>query len=102
MNCFRTLRFKHASKAMLLMTILIVFSMSVREYAHLKDHFDIGTTQSDFDHDLKFHFVTEAVPVFTAQHEYRRVIEVIQPLSNNNIVTQAYLLPDSRAPPISV
>ncbi len=82
------------------MTILVVVSMSVREYAHFVDHAHTGTTQSRHDHDLKFHFATEAEPVYKAYLDHQRIIEIIQILCENNSSIQPHLLPETRAPPI--
>ncbi len=82
------------------MTILVVVGMSVREYAHFIDHVHTGTTQSGHDHDLKFHFATEAETVFKASSGHQRIIEVIQILSENNSSIQPHLLPETRAPPV--
>jgi hypothetical protein len=85
---------------MFLIAILLVTSMSLREYAHFIDHANIDTAQSSFDHDLKFHFVTEAEPVYKATSDHQRIIEIIQILCENNSSIQTHLLPEPRAPPV--
>ena len=82
------------------MAILLVTSMSVREYAHFMDHVHTGTTQSGHDHDLKFHFVTEAESTYNANPDHQRVIEIVQTLCENNSSVQPRLLPETRAPPV--
>ncbi len=92
---------------MLLMAMLLISSMALREYAHFIDHAhhfygQPGAAESSFDHDAKFHYITEAELAFEAPCMHQQVVAIVAPLCEKNLSSQPHLLPETRAPPASV
>lgn len=98
---------RHTSGTMLVMAILLIGSMALREYAHFHAHANQPqgqpvTAQSRLNHDAKFHFVTEAEPTFEPPFWHQQVVAVVQPVHENTPFARPHLLPETRAPPVSV
>ena len=98
---------RKSSVTMLIMAMLLISSMTLREYAHFIDHArhfhgQPGSTQPNFDHEAKFHFVTEAESAFEPPCWRQNVVTVIAPLSEKTSTARPHLLPETRAPPASV
>lgn len=92
---------------MFVVAMLLISSMTLREYAHFEEHThylegQFGTTPSNFDHEAKFHYVTEAQLAFEPPLWHRQVVCTVQSLSENNAISEPHLLPETRAPPACV
>ncbi len=98
---------RETSGTMFILAVLLFSSMTLREYAHYVDHAhhfygQPGTAHSSFDHDAKFHFVTEAELAFEPPCWHQQVVTVIEPLCEKNTSSHPRLLPETRAPPVCV
>lgn len=92
---------------MFLLAMLLISSMALREYAHFIDHAhrfhgQTGSTHSSNDHEAKFHFVTEAELVIEPPCWRRDMVEFVEPLCEQKLSAEPRLLPETRAPPVSV
>ena len=107
MKWFKEITPRDFSVSMSLLAMLLVSSMTLREYAHFIDHAhrfhdQPGSAHSSFDHEAKFHFVMEAELVFEPPCWHRDPMELIQPLCDQKLSAELRLLPETRAPPASV
>ncbi len=95
---------RETSVTMFLMAMLLVSSMTFREYAHFIDHAhgSPGTAETSYDHDAKFHYLTEALLTIEPPCWHDKLVMVIPPLSEKNPFAAPRFLPDTRAPPVSV
>ena len=92
------------SVTMFTVAVFLISSMSLREYAHFVDHISNfngypGTSTSEFDHQAKFHCVTEAEQTFEPPCWRQQAVAILQLLRENTPSSQPRLLPESRAPP---
>ncbi len=92
------------SVTMFTVAMFLIGSISLREYAHFVDHIQNfnerpGNNTSEFDHQAKFHCVTEAEPTFEPPVLHQQLVAVLQLLRENTPSSQPRLLPETRAPP---
>jgi hypothetical protein len=107
MKWLQKINHRETSVTMFLLAMLLISSMTLREYAHFIDHArhfhgQPGTSQPNFDHEAKFHFVTQAMMAFEPPCWHQKVVAIISPLCEKNLLAQPHLLPETRAPPASV
>lgn len=107
MKWLNKINFRESSVTMFLVAMLLISSMTLREYAHYIDHAhhfqgQPETAQSSFDHDAKFHYITAAELAFEAPCMHQQVVAIVAPLCQKNLSSEPHLLPETRAPPAIV
>lgn len=104
MERITTNRPRMTSVSMFTLAVLLISSMGLREYAHIIDHArhfqsHRGTFSLDFNHEAKFHCLTEAESAFEPPCVHQQVVAILQLLREDNSSSQPRLLPATRAPP---
>lgn len=107
MKWLKKINYRNTSVLMFLMAMLLISSMTLREYAHFIDHAHHfqgkpGAAESSFDHDAKFHYLTEALLAFECHCWHHQLVMVIPAMCENNLSAEPSLLPETRAPPANV